>query len=92
MTRGTHKIIFTDVAELINGFENIERDRDDRNAVKTVCDRINLVKGTVIVDRWDCPAAKQWTTSSGMGNFYSWQYHSKPEDKNPYGCDRFTDK
>lgn len=91
-SRGAHKIIFTDVTELINAFEKLARNRDDNNAVQAACDRINLVRGTLKDEYWDCPAKKVWTTAHGAGNFYSWEKHSKAEDKNPYGCDRFTDR
>lgn len=88
--RGAHKIIFSNIEKLIEGFTKVEKDDTDKEALDEVCSNIELVGGTFNDELWDCPAQKLWTTTSGMGNFYSWRENSKDEDKNPYGCERYT--
>lgn len=88
--RAIHKIIFYDVAKLVDGFEELERNRNSTDAMKQICDHIHLVKGTHDFEEDECPAEKVWMTSSGMGAFYHWETHSKYELKNPHGCERYT--
>jgi len=88
--RGAHKIIFHEIEKLINGFEKFDRESNDVEALWTICNRIDLVKGDFKDEYWDCPAEKTWTVATGAGNFYSWRTENKKEDKNPYGCNRYT--
>lgn len=88
-SRGAQKIIFSNIENLIRGFEKLRKDDNDKEALDDVCSNIELVRGTFKQEYWDCPAEKRWTTTH-VGLIFVVQEHKKKEDKNPYGCERFT--
>lgn len=81
--RGTHKIVFREIENLMSGFDSIYRDNKSKDALQKVCERIELVRGTFNHEHVDCPAERTWTTPYGSGV----TYHSENKDTNPYGCD-----
>lgn len=76
--RGAHKIILNNIEELVNAFETLKRNDNDLEALKKVCNNIDLVRGTHEDESWHCPSQRVWTS------------HEENEDKNPYGCQRYT--
>lgn len=85
--RGAHKIIFTEIDQLITALDKFNSE-PNIEVLHAICNKINLIRGEYLDEYWTCPADKTWTTSSGMGNFYSWKSHKRNENKNPYGCKR----
>ncbi|KAL4112869.1 hypothetical protein QTP88_016589 [Uroleucon formosanum] len=78
-TRGAHKIIFYEIPELINAFDKFNSEPDNK-VLQTICDKIDLVKGTYKDDQWDCSARK-------VGMFLMKNDIERSFDnKNPYGC------
>lgn len=72
-TRGVHKIVIRDVWGVIKGFRVYEQDFDDNSALRSICDRIDLVQGRADASEIYCPA-----TSDRNSRVYR---------KNPYDCD-----
>jgi hypothetical protein len=91
-SRGTHKLVFRDIENLVNGFERLSRNNDDADAVWAVCDRMDLVKGDTSDDHWHCAARKRYTHNHLVLFLYSITNEYKAQDKNPYGCNRYTDR
>jgi len=77
--RGPHKIIFYEIPELINAFDKFNSEPNNI-MLQTVCDKIDLVRGTYKDEYWDCPAKKCgiYLMSDDLKRSFA--------DKNPYGC------
>lgn len=88
-TRGAEKIIFRDVDSLIVGMERLTRNAFDLDARWAVCNRIDLVQGTVLeTSKMLCSAEKQNVRYQMSANFKVPYVTTevKTENKDPNKC------